>query len=111
MSSDSNLMELLDNWVRGDHTALDRLTPLVYPQLRSLASMQLRNGKRSATMQTTVVVNELFLKLLAHRPARVESRQHFYALAAKMIRTALVDHYRQIRAEKRGGGIIASPLA
>lgn len=103
MSGESNLTELLDDWVRGDKTALDRLTPLVYPQLRSLAKAQLRNHRLSATMQTTVVVNELFLRLLARRPSRVESRQHFYALAARMIRTALVDHYRSVRAEKRGG--------
>ena len=110
MSSDLNLTELLDDWVRGDRSALDRLTPLIYPQLRSIASAHARKGSRAITMQTTSIVNELFLKLLVRRPARVESRQHFYALAAKMIRSALVDHYRQVSAEKRGGEMSRVPL-
>ncbi len=110
MPPDPNLTELLDDWVRGDRSALDRLTPLVYPQLRSLASAQLRNGNRAVGLQTTSVVNELFLKLLARRPARLENRQHFYALAARIIRSALVDHYRQLRAEKRGGELERIPL-
>jgi RNA polymerase sigma-70 factor, ECF subfamily len=110
MATDSNLTELLDDWVRGDRSALDRLTPLVYPQLRSLASAHVRQGNRAMTLQTTAIVNELFLKLLARRPARVESRLHFYALAAKIIRAALVDHYRQVRAEKRGGELARVPL-
>jgi RNA polymerase sigma factor (TIGR02999 family) len=111
MSENPNLTELLEDWVRGDRTALDRLTPLVYPQLRILASSHLRQGSKRATrMETTSIVNELFLKLLARRPARVESRLHFYALAATIVRTALVDHYRQVRAEKRGGDRTRVPL-
>lgn len=103
MSEEPDLTELLDNWVKGDRTALERLAPLVYPQLHSLASGMLSHRKQPATMQATAMVNELFLKLLARRPERLENRQHFYALAAKMIRRALVDHYRANQALKRGG--------
>jgi RNA polymerase sigma factor (TIGR02999 family) len=99
----------LDEWGRGDRSALDRLAPLVYPHLRSLASAQLR-GNRALTLQTTSVVNELFLKLLARCPTPVESRQHFYALSARMIRYLLVDHYREVRSEKRGGERARIPL-
>jgi RNA polymerase sigma factor (TIGR02999 family) len=110
MPADLDLTRLLDDWVRGDQSALAQLTPLVYPQLHTLASSQLRNSNRALPLQTTEMVNELFLKLLVRRPDRLESRQHFYALAAKMIRTALVDHYRQNRADKRGGGLSRVPL-
>ncbi len=101
---------LLDEWVRGDQNALDRLTPLVYPQLHSLASALLRRGGRPDSLETTVLVNELFLKLLARRPAKLESRRHFYALSAKMIRHALIDHCRQNLASKRGGHAQRVPL-
>jgi RNA polymerase sigma factor (TIGR02999 family) len=109
--ADEDLTVILDAWARGDASALDRLAPLVYPQLRDLARAQLRRGGgRPLTLQTTAVVNELFLKLLSRRPARLESRQHFYSLAARMIRTALVDHYRQTSAAKRGGEHERVPL-
>lgn len=110
MPADLDLTKLLDDWVSGDQSALAQLTPLVYPQLRTLASSQLRNANRGLPMQTTEMVNELFLKLLLRRPERLESRQHFYALAARMIRTALVDQYRELRAEKRGGDLSRVPL-
>ena len=105
-----NVTVLLNDWVRGDVDALERLTPIVYPELHKLASACLRRGSRPVTLQTTAVVNELFLKLLASRPRRLESRRHFYVLAARIIRTALVDHYRQTQAEKRGGQQQRVPL-
>jgi RNA polymerase sigma factor (TIGR02999 family) len=103
MSSDLNLTQLLENWVRGDLAALDQLMPAVYPQLRHYAQAQFRSRNRLDTLQPTAIVNELFLKLLASRPARFESREHFYALSARMIRSVLVDEYRRAQAEKRGG--------
>lgn len=102
MSADADLTLILDDWARGDQSALDRLMPLVYPQLHALARSHLRRSGRSATLQTTAVVNELFLKLLAKPPARLENRRHFFALASKIIRLALIDAYRQSTAEKRG---------
>ena len=105
-----DITELLDAWAGGDASAIDRLAPVVYPQLRALAHSSLRRGARPITMQTTAVVNELFVRLLTKRPARLESRRHFYALAAKMMRTALIDHYREQRAHKRGGEHERVPL-
>jgi RNA polymerase sigma factor (TIGR02999 family) len=101
---------ILDAWAKGDATALERLMPLVYPQLHSLARAYLRRGSRPVTLQTTAVVNELFVRLLARHPARLESRRHFYVLAARIIRAALVDHYRQNQADKRGGNRERVPL-
>jgi len=102
MSADDDLTLILDDWIRGDRSALDRLTPLVYPQLRAMAKSHLRRNGRAITMQTTALVNELFLKLLAKPPARLENRRHFFVLASKIIRLALIDSYRQSTAEKRG---------
>lgn len=100
---------LLDAWARGDRTALDRLTPVVYPKLHEIARSYLRRGS-PLTLQTTAVVNELFVRLLSQQPTRLESRRHFYVLAARIMRMALVDHYRQSQAEKRGGDRERVPL-
>lgn len=105
-----NVTVLLNDWVNGDAAALDRLVPLVYPELQSLARAYFRRGARPVTLQTTAVVNELFVKLLASPPKHLESRRHFYVLAARVIRMALVDHYRQTKAEKRGGQHQRVPL-
>jgi RNA polymerase sigma factor (TIGR02999 family) len=110
MSSDLHLTQLLEDWARGDKGALDQLMPVIYPQLRNFARAQLRSRSGKQTMQPTAIVNELFLKLLASRPARFESREHFYALAARMIRSVLVDEYRRVRSEKRGGELSRIPL-
>jgi RNA polymerase sigma factor (TIGR02999 family) len=105
-----DVTQLLNDWSDGDASALDRLVPLVYPDLQGLAHAYLRRGASPITLQTTAVVNDLFVKLISKPPRRLESRRHFYVLAAKMIRAALVDHYRQVRAEKRGGEAARVPL-
>jgi RNA polymerase sigma factor (TIGR02999 family) len=105
-----DVTQLLNDWSDGDASALDRLAPLVYSDLQGLAHAYLRRGTPPVTLQTTAVVNDLFVKLISKPPRRLESRRHFYVLAAKMIRAALVDHYRQVRAEKRGGEAARVPL-
>lgn len=105
-----DVTQLLHDWGRGDASALDRLVPLVYPDLQGLAHAYLSRGASPVTLQTTAVVNDLFVKLLAKPPKALESRRHFYVLAARMIRTALVDHYRHVRASKRGGQATRVPL-
>ena len=107
---DDDITTLLDDWGRGDRTALDRLAPLVYPQLRGLASSYLRRERPGHTLQATSLVNELFLKLMARREARLQNRQHFYALAGKLMRLALIDHARISKADKRGSGTETVPL-
>lgn len=105
-----DVTELLNDWGRGDAAALDRLLPLVYPELQKLAHSYLRRGASPVTLQTTAVVNDLFVKLLSKPPRLLENRRHFYVLAARMIRAALVDHYRSASRWKRGGQAQRVPL-
>jgi RNA polymerase sigma factor (TIGR02999 family) len=98
-----DITRLLHQWGSGDKTALHQLAPLVYPQLREIAAGYVRRERPGHTLQATALVNELFLKLLARREANFESRAHFYVLAAKLMRLALIDHARSARAGKRGG--------
>ena len=106
----ADITVLLQEWVGGKPEALDQLLPHVYPDLRSLASSYLRRGASPITLQTTAVVNDLFVKLLSNRPRRLENRRHFYALAARVIRTSLVDHHRERTAVMRGGEHQRVPL-
>lgn len=101
---------ILDEWGRGDRTALDRLLPLVYPELRTIAAACLRRENPGHTLQATGLVHELFLKLLKRRDANFEGRAHFYALAAKLMRLALIDHARSAAATRHGGGLARVPL-
>jgi RNA polymerase sigma factor (TIGR02999 family) len=110
MDERADLTLLLDEWSRGDAAALDTLTPLVYPKIQSIAHAFLRRGGRWGLLQTTDVVNDLFLKLLAQAPQKINSRKHFFALCARMIRHALVDHCRANLAGKRGGSAYRVPL-
>jgi RNA polymerase sigma factor (TIGR02999 family) len=105
-----DLTVLLNDWIRGEPQALDRLLPHVYGDLHALASARLRRGRSPITLQTTAIVNDLFVKLLTRQPGRIDNRRHFYALAARMIRLSLVDHYRQTHAERRGGHRDRVPL-
>lgn len=105
-----DLTVLLNDWVKGEKGALDRLLPFVYPDLHALAHAYLSRGATPVTLQTTAVVNELFVRLLARQPRRLENRRHFYVLAARVIRMALVDHYREVTALKRGGAHRRVPL-
>lgn len=100
----------LKEWTDGDPTALDRLAPAIYPELRTLARSYLRRSANRDVLQTTAVVNELFVRLLAARPTEFENRRHFYVLAARIIRMALVDNYRRMQAEQRGGDRERVPL-
>jgi len=93
----------LQKWVDGDEAALEQLTPVIYPELRSIARAYLRRAGRRDAIETTEVVSELFVRLLSLKPAPLQSRRHFYALSARIIRMALVDTYRHERAERRGG--------
>ncbi len=107
---DHEITMYLEDWSRGDASALDRLAPLVYPQLRALARSYLSRERKGHTLGATGLVNELFLKLLARKSAQFENRRHFYALSARLMRLALIDYARSHHAEKRGGESIIVPL-
>jgi RNA polymerase sigma factor (TIGR02999 family) len=101
---------LLIEWRNGDRTALDRLFPLVYEDLRNRASRALQGERTDHTLTTTALVNETYLKLLDVTRVRVQDRSHFLALAATAMRRVLVDYARRHRAQKRGGGVAPRTL-
>ena len=96
--------ELLVSWSRGDRSALDRLTPLLYEELRRLAAAHLRRGSKQETIQPTTLVHEAYLKMAGQSDLEFQNRAQFFGLAAQVMRTILVDHARSKAAAKRGGG-------
>lgn len=94
---------LLERWQDGDEQALDMLVPIVYRELRRLASAQLRR-QHQASIQPTELVAEAYLKLANVQEVSWQSRTHFFSLAARTMRLVLVDRYRQRNAARRGGG-------
>lgn len=101
-----DVTSLLKEWGAGQDGALEKLVPLVYRELRSLAASQLQGERPAHTLQPTALVNEVFLRLLDGREVAWQNRTHFFALAARMMRRILVDHARARLAEKRGGGAV-----
>jgi RNA polymerase sigma-70 factor, ECF subfamily len=101
-----DVTHLLVAWAAGDKTALDKLMPLVYRELRYLAKRQLRRERRDHTLQTTALVNEAYLRLVQQRDAQWQHRSQFFAIAASLMRRILVDHARRRRYQKRGGGAV-----
>jgi RNA polymerase sigma factor (TIGR02999 family) len=101
----SQVTLLLQEWRGGDHEALDALLPLVYKELRRLAHFQLRNERPDHTLQSAALVHEAYLRLIGLNPPEWESRTHFFAIAAQLMRQILVDYARRHSAKKRGGSI------
>jgi RNA polymerase sigma factor (TIGR02999 family) len=109
-SKDETVTAALRAWNDGDESALERLMPLVEADLRRLASRHLRREGPGHTLQTTALVNEVYLKFTGQRQAGWEGRAHFFAAAAKQMRRVLVDHARRRLRHKRGGGVVGLPL-
>lgn len=105
-----NITQLLNQWSDGDERALDRLTPLVYEELRQQAARYLRRERPGHTMQTTALINEAYLRLIDAKEVRWQGRAHFFAIAANLMRRILVDHARQRNAAKRGGAPVQVTL-
>ncbi len=99
-----DVTQLLRGWSNGDRSALDRLTPILYDELRRLAATHLRRGFQSETIQPTSLVHEAYLKLAHQDDLEFQNRAQFFGLAAQVMRTILVDHARSKGAAKRGGG-------
>ena len=95
---------LLDRWRDGDQGAAHELAPLIYAELRRLASAQLRKQFQDPSFQPTELVNETFLRLMGQKHPEWRSREHFFSVSSKLMRQILVDHARQVRAVKRGSG-------
>ncbi len=92
------------DWRNGDPAALEKLTPLVYAELRRVARGQLRQERLGHTLEPTGLIHEAYLRLAGQTPPEWQNRAHFFAVAAQVMRQVLVDHARQRQAAKRDGG-------
>jgi RNA polymerase sigma-70 factor (ECF subfamily) len=101
----SQITQLLRQSREGDRDALDQLLPLVYQELRRIAGAYLRSQRPGHTLQATALLNEAYLKLAGAESQDWNSRTHFFATAAAIMRNILVDHARARQADKRGGGV------
>jgi RNA polymerase sigma factor (TIGR02999 family) len=95
---------LLRAWSEGDRAALDRLTPIVYDELRRLASRYMRGERTDHSLQTTALVNEAYMRLVDYKSMQWQNRAHFFAVSAQLMRRILVEHARRHNL-KRGGGV------
>jgi RNA polymerase sigma factor (TIGR02999 family) len=103
----SAVTTLLRAWRRGDQAAFERLTPLVYDQLRRRARHYLRGERPNHTLRPTALVHEAYLRLVNLDQVDWQDRSHFFALAARQMRRILVDSARARRYQKRGGGAVS----
>ena len=95
---------LLAEWSHGDNHALEQLTPLVYEELKRLASHHLRKEGQAHTLQTTALVHEAYIRMAGQNAMDFDGSFHFFGIAARLIRQILVDHARRRRAGKRDAG-------
>ena len=105
MASSHDVTALLGDWSRGNRSALNRLLPLVYAELRRIAARQLRGERAGHTLQPTALVHEAYLRLVGQRQLDWQNRAHFFGAAAHVMRRILVDHARRHVASKRGEGV------
>lgn len=102
-SPTSDVTLRLNAWRRGDQQALDEVMPLIYGELKRLASSYMKGERPEHTLQTTALVHEAFLRLSGHRRIDWQSRAHFLAVGATVMRRILVDCARERETVKRGG--------
>jgi RNA polymerase sigma-70 factor (ECF subfamily) len=95
---------LLIAWNDGDKTALDKLMPLVYVELRKLAHRYMRRERSGHLLQTTALISEAYLRLVDQKRAHWQNRAQFFGVASQLVRRILVDEARKERSVKRGGG-------
>jgi len=103
-ASSREVTNLLQAWHAGESTALDRLVPLVYEELHRAAQRYMRRENSGNTLQTTALINEVYLRLVDLSGVSWQSHAHFFAVCAMLMRRILVDLARSRRAQKRGGG-------
>src|SRR6267143_1096481 len=106
-----NLTELLSDWRQGDQTALNRLTPMVYDELRRIAHRYVQRERNGHTLGTTALVNEAYLRLAGQKKIDWQNRSHFFAFTAQVMRHILIDHARRRHYVKHGGNVQRVSLA
>lgn len=102
--SQNEITQLLNRLRHGEQRVLDELVPVVYQELRNLASAYLRKERSGHTLSTTALVNEAYLRLVGQDNLDFENRAHFFGVAAKSMRQILIEYARKIQAAKRGKG-------
>jgi RNA polymerase sigma factor (TIGR02999 family) len=110
MSEKESITLLLQGLGRGDKASLDRLTPLLYDELRRIADAQLRRERPDHTFEPAALVNELYARMLGQEQPDYRDRAHFLRVAAQVMRRILIDHARIRDASKRGGGQEKLPI-
>ena len=108
--SQQRVTELLARWSQGDDAALAELTPLVYQELRRIAHHHMGGQRPDHTLQTTALINEVYLRLADQTNPRWQNRAHFFAVAARAMRQILVSYARNQQAQKRGRGAVKIEL-
>jgi len=101
----TRITRLLHDWSTGDEEALNALMPLVHRELRRLARQHMRRERHGHTLQATALVSEAYLRLLELKQIQWEDREHFFAVAARLMRRILVDSARARNAQKRSLGV------
>jgi RNA polymerase sigma factor (TIGR02999 family) len=103
-TSTSDVTRLLQDWGEGDPSALERLIPLVFADLRQIAGRMFQRESDGHTLQPTALVNEVYLRLMDQRKIHWQNREQFFGVAALMMRRILVDYAKGRQAAKRGSG-------
>jgi RNA polymerase sigma-70 factor, ECF subfamily len=109
-SPQQQVTQLLCQWREGDPNALEKLIPLVQPELQRLAHHYMSRERPGHTLQTTALLDDAYLQLAGKSQVQWENRAHFFAVAAQLMRRIMVDHARQRHTLKRGGGAIRVTL-
>jgi RNA polymerase sigma-70 factor, ECF subfamily len=102
VADQEQLSKLLRDWSRGDPSALERLTPIIYAELRKIARYHMSREAKGHTLQATALINEAYVKLVDMPQPGWKDREHFFAAASKIMRNVLVDYAKKKRSIKRG---------
>ena len=106
MSSSAEITRLLIDWSNGDQAASERLFSLVEKELQKVARGQLKKIHLGDTLQTADLINETYLLLIKQNQVHWKNRAHFFGIAARLMRRILLNHLRDQRRKKRGGGTV-----
>jgi len=109
-SSPHEITALLKAWSAGDESAREKLVTVVYRELHRMAGRYMAGERSGHTLQTTALVNEVYLRLVNTREMDWQNRAHFFAICAQLMRRILTDFARSRRSLKRGGNGAAIPL-
>ena len=109
-SPQQQLTQLLCDWRNGDEKALEKLIPLIQPELHRLAHAYMNRERPGHTLQTTALLDDAYMQLAGQTSPPWQNRAHFFAIAAQLMRRTMVHHARKRRALKRGGGAVMVDL-